>query len=104
MTWLLTFWAKAKTWFYALLAILAAIGSAWLYGRHQGDRKTAAKDQAQQAQEAVQSAQQVAKTIEVSSETQSRVQALPVAPVQPVATAAPDTAAGELRDNWSAPN
>jgi hypothetical protein len=104
MTWLLGLWSKLKLWALALVAVVAAVGSAWLFGRSKGRATQKASDDAAQAQAAVIVAQQKAHTVEVSSATREKVQQLPAAPAQPVATADPATAAGQLQNNWRDPD
>jgi len=99
MTWLLTLWSKTKLWALALAGVLAAIGSAWLYGRHRGKQAQQQADAARDAQVNAQIAQQVAQAQEARNEVDAQVQALPAAPSQQVATADPGTAAGKLRDD-----
>jgi len=99
MTWLLTLWSKIKLWAAALLAVLVAIGGAWLYGRERGKSTQKAADAATQAKADVQAQQQVATAQENRNEVDAQVQELPPAPAQQVAQADPATAAGKLRDD-----
>jgi len=104
MTWLIDLWSKIKMWALALVAVVAAVASAWFLGRSKGKSTQKATDSAAQAQAAVIAAQQIAHTVEVSSATREQVQQLPAAPAQPVATADPSTAAGQLQNNWHDPD
>lgn len=102
MIFLTAIWSKLSKWIIALGAILAAIGSVWLYGRSKGVDAQKSKDETKDAQEAVQEAQQTAQAVESRHETDTEVQKLPDAPTVPVATADPATAAGKLRDDgWT---
>lgn len=102
MTFLVTLWAKVKLWAAAALAVLVAIGGAWLYGRSKGKAAQRAADDATQAQANTAAAQQQAGAQENRNEVEAEVSQLPSAPAQSVATADPATAAGKLRDNgWT---
>lgn len=102
MMWLLTLWSKIKLWAAALLAVLVAIGGAWLYGRSKGKATQRAADDATQAQANTVAAQQQAGAQESRNEVEAEVSQLPPAPAQQVAQADPATAAGELRDDgWT---
>lgn len=91
--------AKLKAWALGLLAILGAIGAAVLYGRSRGKKTQQQADEAKQAQANIQAAQQRADAQETRNEVEAKVQELPAAPPQIVATADPATAAGKLRDD-----
>jgi hypothetical protein len=86
-------WARLYGWVMALGALVAAVGAAWLYGRHQG--KEAAQDKA-----AAESAQANARAQHDRNEVDNETAKLPDAPPQKVGDADPDTAAGRLRD-WT---
>jgi hypothetical protein len=90
-------WAKAWKWVCGLGAVLAAFGAVYLTGRSRG--KQAGEADAQAARNDVANAQAKTEQLESRHETDAQVARLPDAPVQAVATAAPATAAGELRDN-----
>ena len=93
--------AKLKTWALALFAVLAAIATAGLYGRHKGKQ---AAEQAEAVRDAVanaQAAQDIIQTQEKRNATDAEVQRLPDAPAQHVGDADPNTAAGKLRDGWT---
>lgn len=92
--------ARLKTWALAALALLAAIVSAWLYGRRKGK---AVAEQAEATRDAASNAQAAQETInahEVRHEVEDEVSKLPDAPTQAVGDARPDSAAGRLQD-WT---
>lgn len=91
--------AKLKTWALALFAVLAAIASALLYGRHKGKQAAEQAEAARDAQANAQTAQQVIQAHEVRNEVEAENAKLPDAPAQTVVTADPGTAAGQLRDD-----
>ena len=93
--------AKLKTWALALLAVIAANGSAWLYGRRGGKKAAEQAEAARDAQANAQAAQDVIQTQESRHATDQAVQQLPDAPAQAVGDADPTTAAGRLRDGWT---
>lgn len=93
--------AKLKTWALALFAVLAAIATALLYGRHKGKQAAEQDEAARDAAANAQAAQDIIKTQESRHETDAEVQRLPDAPAQRVGDADPNTAAGRLRDDWS---
>lgn len=94
--------AKLKAWALAVLAVLAAIGSAWLYGRRGGKQAQRQADAARDAQASAQAAQNTIHAHEVRHEVEAEVSKLPDAPAQKVGDAAPDSAAGRLRDDgWT---
>lgn len=102
MTFFALLWAKLSRWVIALGAVLAAIGSAWLYGRAKGKQAQQATDTARAAQDAIQAVQVAAQAQESRHDTDVAVSKFPDAPAQPVATADPATAAGQLRDDgWT---
>jgi hypothetical protein len=88
--------AKLKTWALALFAVLAAIATALLYGRHKGKQAAEQAEAARDTKANAQAAQDIIKTQESRHETDAEVQRLPDAPAQQVGTADPDTAAGRL--------
>lgn len=91
--------AKLKTWALALFAVLAAIGSAWLWGRHQGKATQVQSDAVRDAQANAQAVQQQVQAQETRRATETEISKLPDAPAQKLADAAPGTAAGHLRDD-----
>jgi type II secretory pathway pseudopilin PulG len=96
--------AKLKTWALALLAVLAAIAGALLYGRRKGRQAAEQAEAVRDAQANAQAAQQVIQAHEVRDEVEAENAKLPKAGPQAVATADPDTAAGRLRDDgWVLP-
>lgn len=98
MIWL----ARIKTWAMALLAILAAIATAGLYGRRKGKQAAEQAEAARDAQANAQAAEQVIHAHEVRHEIEATVSKLPDAPTQTVSAADPATAAGRLRDDgWT---
>lgn len=99
MTFLVALWAKIKLWAAALLAVLVAIGGAWLYGRSKGKAAQKAADDATQVQANTVAAQQQGNAQENRNEVEAQVSQLPPAPAQTVATADSATAAGKLRDD-----
>ena len=92
--------AKLKTWALALFAVLAAIATALLYGRHKGKQAAEQAEVARDAEVNAQAAQDIIKTQESRHETDAEVQRLPDAPAQAVRAADPGTAAGRLQD-WT---
>jgi cbb3-type cytochrome oxidase subunit 3 len=96
--------AKLKTWALALFAVLSALGLAILYGRRKGKAVAEQAVATRDAQVAVQASSQVIHANEVRHDVEVENAKLPDAPEQRVADAAPDTAAGHLRDDgWVRP-
>ena len=95
ITWFLT--TRLGRWLAAIGAVIVAILSTWFVGRMQGEEKQKRKNDQQNAQANAEAVRQVNQAIEDRSHVDSEVEALPVAPAQPVATADPSSAAGELR-------
>lgn len=90
-------WAKVWKYVVALGALLLAIGAIFLKGRSAGVKSMQTKvDNADAHAEA---ATVNTQALESRHETDVQVQRLPDAPPQVVATAAPGTAAGKLRDD-----
>lgn len=85
-------WARLYGWVMALGALVAAVGAAWLYGRHQGK-------EAQEDKQAVADAQANAQAQHDRNEVDNETAKLPDAPPQKVGDADPNTAAGRLRDD-----
>lgn len=90
-------WAKVWKWIVALGALLAVVGAIFLKGRADGVKTMQPKVDA--ANNAAVAATVNTKALESRHETDVAVQKLPDAPAQPVATADPSTAAGQLRDS-----
>lgn len=93
--------AKLKTWALWLAGLIAAVASAWLYGRHKGKQAAEQAEAARDAQANTQAAQDIIQTQESRHETDAEVQRLPDAPAQRVGDADPDTAAGKLDSGWT---
>jgi len=95
--WFAGLWAKV--WKYILLigAVLAGIAVIFLKGRAAGVKHMQAKVANIQVKADV--AQANAAQVESRHETDVQVSNLPEAPAQPVSTADPATAAGQLRDD-----
>lgn len=84
------------------LAVLLAIATAGLYGRHKGKQAAQQAEAARDAKAAAQAAQQVTRAHEVRNDVEAENAKLPDAPAQQVGAADPATAAGELRDaGWT---
>lgn len=97
---LMLLWGKVWKWVAAMGAILAAIGAIFLAGREKG--KAAEQVKTQAAQQEAEVAQQTTKILESRHDIDTKVQNLPEAPAQTVATAVVSSAAGELRDSgWT---
>ena len=90
-------WLKLKGYLYGLLAFLAAIAGAVLYGVAKGRASQRGKTEAAQSEAAT--AQATTKQMESRHETDVQVSNLPEAPAQHVDDADPATAAGKLRDS-----
>lgn len=94
MSWL---WAKLSKYAMALGGLLAIIASAvavgWMKGRAGGKAK------ATRAKQRLDDAKAVNKAHEDREHVDEQVDSLPDAPPQKLADAAPDTAAGHLRDD-----
>lgn len=91
-------WLKLKGYLYGLLAFLAAIAGAVLYGAAKGRASQRGKTEAAQRDAAT--AQATNQQLESRHETDVEVQRLPDAPAQVVAAADPATAAGRLQ-SWT---
>lgn len=91
--------SKLYGWLAAAGAVLLAIVTVGLYGRHKGKQAAEQAEAARDAQANAQAAQHVIQAHEVRNEVEAENAKLPDAPAQPVATADPDTSAGRLRDD-----
>lgn len=91
-------WLKLQGYLYGALALAGVLLSAWLLGRQKGKLKGEAD--AQVAHNDAANAQARADQLESRHDTDAAVAKLPDAPAQPLATADPATAAGELRGDW----
>jgi hypothetical protein len=94
-----TIWLKLRARLYGLIAAAGLLLAAWLLGRQKG--KQAGEADAQAARNDAANANAKAEQLESRHETDAQVAALPDAPAQRVGDAAPGTAAGRLRDDWS---
>lgn len=92
-------WSKAKAWAIGLCLLLGSLVVAWVMGRQKG--KQAGEVDAQNARNDAANATARADQLEARHETDAQVAQLPEAPAQRVGDAAPGTAAGELRADWS---
>lgn len=90
-------WARIWKYVVALGVLMAAVAAIFLKGRSSGVKTMQAK--VDTANDAAATATVTTKVLESRHETDVAVQKLPDAPAQPVATAAPATAAGQLRDS-----
>ena len=95
----MTILSKLYGWLAAAAAVLLAIVTVGLYGRHKGKQAAEQAEAARDAQANAQAAGQVIQANEVRHEVEAENAKLPDAPEQPVATADPATAAGQLRDD-----
>lgn len=87
-------WAKLWGYIVAAGAVVVAIGAAILYGREKG--KEAMQPKVDAANANAEAATINEQHLETRHDTDAAVQALPEAPAQPLGTAVPGTAAGEL--------
>jgi len=107
---------KLKGYAEVLLAVIVAIGGAFLWGKLKGDSATKIKDVEAQAKAVTKANQQQSQTRQEVDNAVSKLskptvpaplptaaQQDPLGPAdaQPVATADPHTATGILRDQWS---
>lgn len=93
-------WAKVWKWIVALGVLLTAVAAIFLKGRAAGVKTM--QEKVDNANESAASATVNTQALESRHETDVAVQKLPDAPSQPVATAAPSTAAGELQsEGWT---
>lgn len=83
----------------ALAGLFVAFGAVALTMFEKGKRKQAAVDSAKEAQSSADVAEQTVKAARARAEVENEVAKQPSAPPQQVADAAPDTAAGKLRDD-----
>lgn len=90
--------ARLKALGLGLLALLVALGSAWLFGRQKGKQAGEAKAAAAKVEAA--NAQATADHLETRHEIDVAVARLPDASVQPVGAAEPASAAGQLQ-GWT---
>jgi hypothetical protein len=96
-TWFLT--TKVGRFLAGVAAVVIALGVAALIAFGKGKKSQAAKDAAANANADVEQAQQVQQAANARQEVENENAALPEAPPQTVANAAPGTAAGDLRDD-----
>ena len=89
--------AKLKEWAAIIGSLLLAVLTFGLYARSRG--VASQEDKTANAQAKADVAQANTAQMESRHETDAAVQNLPEAPAQPVATADPKTAAGQLRDD-----
>lgn len=89
--------AKLKLWGAGFLAVLAGIGVAIFYGYTKG--KAHAVGKVRKARQAAADAKATTNAYEVREHVDEQVSKTPDAPAQKLADAAPDTAAGHLRDD-----
>jgi hypothetical protein len=107
--WLATAWrwflsTTLGRWFVGIGVLIAAIGAACLYWFERGKRTQADTDKAKDAQSLVEAAQEAVNAANVRKDVDNETAKLPDAPAQTVASAAPATAAGQLRDDgWVRP-
>lgn len=92
-------WAKVWKYIAAFGALVAAAAGLYLSGRHKGKQSAEQAEAVRDAQANAQAAQQVIHAHEVRNEVEAENAKLPDAPAQPVATADPNSAAGQLRDD-----
>jgi hypothetical protein len=90
-------WAKIWKYVAALGALLLAVGAIFLKGRSDGKQTEEVKTQAAEAKAEV--AEQTTAIVESRHDTDTKVESLPEAPAQAVATAVVDSASGKLRDD-----
>lgn len=100
--WIARLWTKAGAWVALAGAVIVAVLGALLWGEHKG-KQAGVADAARQA---VKDAAAATKAVQDAAATRTQVDAaadkLPDAPAQEVGNAAPDTAAGKLRDDgWT---
>lgn len=104
------FGAWAIKWCAIVGALIVALGVVFFKGRSEGEKTGAAKGEADAAQAKAAAAEHEAAVaasdqqaeqaaVQAASEVRNEVEKLPDAPAQPVGTADPSTAAGELRDD-----
>jgi len=116
---LATLWAKLEAWIIGLVAVLAAIGGALLYGRAKGkaaEKKDAVADQAQQqinTATAIVDRSEVRKDVEIATaklppdatapvaQAAAQSSGAPAAPAAPDVTPTPGSSADVLRQQWS---
>lgn len=90
----------AKVWgrIVGIGALLLAVLAIFLKGRSSGEAKQQSKvDEANQRADIAEQSQQA---VETRHDVETEVAKLPEAPAQKVADARPDSAAGQLRDEW----
>lgn len=106
MTWLANLWNTARAWLVAALAIIAGGALAYIVGRKQGaDEVSSDADAAKSAQDATNAAtaaQAQAHDAQVRHDVENDTEQLPAASAQPVASADPGSATGQLREEgWT---
>jgi len=107
MTWLAAAWSwfsgtKFGRWAIGVALAIAVLGVLLLLMFEKGKQQQADVDQAKDAQSLADAAEQSIKAARTRAEVENEVAKEPVAPPQKVADAAPDTAAGKLRDDgWT---
>jgi len=93
---------KIGRWIVGIVVMLAALAAALFVAFVKGKEHQADVDQAKDSQSLADAAEQVVKASNDRTEVENDNAKLPDAPAQKVADAAPDTAAGELRDDgWT---
>ena len=107
MAWFAAAWSwfsgtKIGRWIIGAALVIAGLLAALAIAFVKGKQSQASVDDAKDAQSMADAAEQVVKAARTRAEVENEVAKEPVAPPQKVADAAPDTAAGKLRDDgWT---
>lgn len=103
MTWLAGLFSGVWKWIAGVGAVLVAIAGAYALGHHKEANAAHDADVAHDAEQQLATAEQTIEHIQVKDSVHEEVQALPTPKSDPtlVADAPADSAAGELRSDWS---
>jgi uncharacterized membrane protein len=100
--WALFLGTRIGRWLAAIFAFIVTLGVTLWVVYIKGEHAQATKDQAKDSQSLADAAEQVVKATQARTEVENENAKLSVTPPQKVADAAPDTAAGKLRDDgWA---